>query len=96
MELLVRLLAKRCGRPYDASLLCRRTQTVQRGATAKDRQMQAKGAFCVIGEVNKDAVYILVDDVMTTGATLQYSARVLKEAGATEVWIVVLARQIFS
>jgi predicted amidophosphoribosyltransferase len=58
--------------------------------------MQAKGAFCVIGEVNKDAVYILVDDVMTTGATLQYSARVLKEAGATEVWIVVLARQIFS
>jgi ComF family protein len=35
---------------------------------------------------------ILIDDVMTTGATLQECARVLKDAGAIEVWAVVLAR----
>jgi len=37
--------------------------------------------------------YLLVDDVMTTGSTLKYAARALKQAGASQVWVAVIARQ---
>jgi len=40
----------------------------------------------------KDKIIILVDDVATTGATLSEAAKVLKKAGAKEVWGLVVAK----
>jgi len=56
------------------------------------RHKQAAAAF-IVGGVRKDARYVVVDDVSTTGATLEYAARTLLEAGAHEVWVAVLATQ---
>lgn len=74
-------------------LLVRRTMSVQHKANRKDRFLQAKVAFEVCGKIDSSCVYILVDDIVTTGATIGRAAELLAEAGATSVWIAVVARQ---
>jgi competence protein ComFC len=39
---------------------------------------------------------LVVDDIMTTGATLAETAKTLKESGASRVWSVTLARSVRS
>ena len=74
-------------------LLKRRTNTVQRGANKKTRIAQAKEAFEVTGAVKSDVPYLLIDDVVTTGSTLEYAAKALNDAGATTIWAAAVARQ---
>lgn len=66
--------------------------TMQRGASRAVRRNQAAAAFAARG-VRQGARYLLVDDVSTTGATLEYASRALLQAGAKEVWVAVLATQ---
>jgi predicted amidophosphoribosyltransferase len=47
----------------------------------------------VTRNINEDACYLLVDDVVTTGATIKYAAKALKDAGAGDVWVAAIARQ---
>jgi len=54
------------------------------------RAANVRGAFSVTGTV--DAPVLLVDDVMTTGATASEAARVLLDAGAPMVYLFVVAR----
>jgi len=42
--------------------------------------------------VIKDKNIILIDDVCTTGATLEEAAKILKQQGAAKVWAIALAR----
>lgn len=60
-----------------------------------ERRRNIKGAFKINHEYkeNKLKKIIVIDDVMTTGATLDECARVLKRAGAKKVWGLVVARQ---
>ena len=73
--------------------LARSTHTKQRQATAATRNAQAKAAFNVPKRLSLDVPYLLIDDIMTTGATLKYAAKVLKQAGASQVWVAIIARQ---
>ena len=57
---------------------------------AKQRRKNVRGAFEVSGVDGKSVV--IVDDVMTSGATLNEIARVLKKAGAKKVTNLVVAR----
>ena len=60
----------------------------------KNRQQNITGAFSVSNiESVKDKTFLLVDDIATTGSTLFECARVLKDAGAKEVFAIVIARQ---
>lgn len=90
--LLARALAVRQGVGV-APILSRRMTSNQRGASKSQREQQARDAFVVRGKVWPDQTYIIVDDIITTGATIKHAARVLREAGATEVWVAALARQ---
>ena len=57
------------------------------------RKENIKGAFvCPYPEIIKNQKIFLVDDVFTTGATMEEAAKTLKQAGAKEVWGVVTAR----
>ena len=89
--LLARYIAKsrrlQCEQP-----LVRTTSTTQRHASAVERHKQAKAAFAVKG-ITKHVPYVLVDDVVTTGATIKYAAQALLDAGASQVWVAVVARQ---
>lgn len=90
IEKIARRVATRRGYRYQ-EVLRRKTNSVQHGASRRDREQQAAQAF----EITRvtPGVYMLIDDVYTTGATLKYAAKALLEAGATEVWVVVLSRQ---
>lgn len=74
-------------------VLIRNNSTKQRGATRSQRIAQAKSAFKVTGKIDASVPYLLLDDVVTTGATIKYAAEALHQAGATEIWVAVIARQ---
>jgi ComF family protein len=90
--LIAKDLAKRQGIPF-ATPLARHTSTKQRGQNRIQRQTQASQAFSVKGTLSKDTIYLIVDDVVTTGATLHYAAKALREAGAVTIWVAAIARQ---
>ena len=72
----------------------------QTGLTAAQRRRNVRGAFRISPFLRRktrarcitDRIVVLVDDVMTTGATSGACAEVLAEAGAREVRVATLAR----
>lgn len=87
------VLAKElAGQQFVVSNLLRRTRdTVSQTTLNKtERADNVKGCFSVTGQV--PGLVLLVDDVVTTGATLGEAAKTLKQAGAHEVWAVTVAR----
>lgn len=90
------LLAKRFGRLRRIPvrpILFRRHDAVQHKSSRQQRLAQARTAFMIDGTLDPAVTYILFDDIVTTGATLNQAARVMKEAGAQTVWVVAIARQ---
>lgn len=75
-------------------ILSRKTGTKQRQSSARQRQSQAREAFCINGVVDPDKIYLLIDDVVTTGATIKYASLLLTKAGAKQVWVAAVARQV--
>jgi predicted amidophosphoribosyltransferase len=74
-----------------ATTLERAHSTIQRGANRATRRKQADIAFTVTRQLKGS--YLLIDDVSTTGATIEAGAQEIIAAGATEVWVAVLAHQ---
>ena len=65
----------------------------QAGLRGAERRKNVKGAFAVPDpERVRGLRVLLVDDVLTTGATVDACARALKDAGAKGVWVLTLAR----
>jgi len=59
----------------------------------KEREENIKNVFiCNTPEKIKNRKILLIDDVFTTGSTMEECAKVLKKSGAKEVWGVVIAR----
>lgn len=91
--LLARSVARRYGVPLIAALRRKRTTVSQAGLTHSQRRANVSGAFVV---KRRQAVegrrILLVDDVMTTGATASACGMALKRAGARHVSVLTLAR----
>lgn len=92
-KLLARELARPTGLLY-TDCLRRSGQTHQVGASRSQRLEQLQTAFRVkISRLQPaPAAIILVDDVLTTGATLEAAAAALKQAGEFDVDAIVFAR----
>jgi ComF family protein len=85
------LIATRLGLPMNTRLLRRRKDTPsQTGLTRSERQRNLAAAFEARGEVK--GTVIVVDDVYTTGSTMNEIARTLKRAGAERVEALTVAR----
>lgn len=96
--LLAKALARHAGLRAAADLLVRTRHTPsQGGLSATGRRRNVRGAFAVRGGLApmlRDAHVLLVDDVLTTGATAEACAAALKRAGAGAVDVLTLARVI--
>lgn len=82
--------------PVNPGLLRRKRWTSKQGLkTISERRENIRGAFEVIDTKRiQYRSFLLVDDVMTSGATLADAARALREAGARQVDAVVFARGV--
>jgi ComF family protein len=85
------LLAERLGRPIQSTLLRRTKNTpTQTGLSRPQRKLNLAGAFRVCGKPPRSV--IVVDDVYTTGSTLNEIAKTLKRAGVQRVEVLTAAR----
>jgi ComF family protein len=87
---LARPLAATCGLPLRDGLLHRaRATDAQSRLHADQRKRNLRNAFSVNAKASLPASAVLVDDVMTTGATLQAAAKALRRAGVkrVEAWV---------
>lgn len=96
---LARGLARRTGIAFEPLILKRQKATPSQGAmpSAEARRRNVRGAFTV-PKTRRASVkgkrILLIDDVLTTGATVSASARALKRAGAECVFVLALARVV--
>lgn len=93
MQLIAKRLAKNRGLVVD-NALARQNNTVQHFAkSAKQRKQQAKTFFQIRHNIDPETDYLLIDDIFTTGATIEAGAYCLKQAGARSIDVAIIARQ---
>lgn len=95
--LLAKVLSKRLGLELDFMSFARvRNTQSQAGLRRMDRRNNVKNAF-LVKEIRaiKNKKILLVDDVFTTGVTLNECAKSLKQSGAAKIMCVTLARTPF-
>lgn len=92
-ELLAREISRRTNTPIVNALRRIRNTPAQAGLTSAKRRQNVSGAFQAKKRAAIDGRRVLlIDDVMTTGATAASCARALQRAGARQVTLLTLAR----
>ncbi len=95
--LLAKKLSLHFSWPLSVDILCRTRETSpQVELSKKARQKNVQGVFAVREKKRvRGKCVLLIDDVYTTGATLKAGAKVLKKAGAKEVFVAAPVRMLF-
>lgn len=91
-EFLARAVAKRLGIPCVPLFRRTRSTRSQRGMDRKQRQKNLRGAFQLTQSVRKLESVAIVDDVVTTGSTVQQLCKLLLDAGVKSVDIYCICR----
>lgn len=97
-SLLARELSRRIDLPVieDCLIRVKQAQPQVRAVDVEERRRNVAGAFVCRDEKVSGKRIILIDDVCTSGATLESCAVALKNKGATFVWGLTLAREIYN
>jgi len=90
-DMLTRIISNETGIEQQILLKRIKNTRTQTRLTDEQRQKNVLGAFSVCNDDIEDKKVLLIDDVLTTGATIKECARVLKESGAAEVYSCVAA-----
>jgi ComF family protein len=95
-ELLARELGRLANLPVVDDCLVRERHAVPqaRAMNVEERRRNVAGVFCCRNDRLRGKQVLLIDDVATSGATLDACAAALKAAGAISVWGLVLSREI--
>jgi ComF family protein len=76
-----------------STLMRLRATESQAGLTPRMRRLNVRGAFTVSdGSAVKSKHVLLIDDILTTGATARAASQALAKAGAASVWVATLSR----
>lgn len=90
-SVLCKVISVNTGLPHYAALRRMRYTKTQTKLSDTARKANIKGAFSIAGSCVENKKVILIDDVLTTGATVNECAQILKQAGAAEVYSCVAA-----
>jgi ComF family protein len=90
-EILARVIGKKLGIPVIPEMLVRNKKTLpQKDLSAAERLKNLSGAFAM-GEIPEGIrSVILVDDIYTTGSTIEACARALRASGISRIYFVVI------
>jgi len=91
-EIIARRLAKRLGIPLIPNALCKTSGNDQRGLSASQRHRNLRNSLQPGKQDLRGKHIVIIEDVMTTGATANAAASALKQQGAGIVGIWALAR----
>lgn len=94
-DLIARAISEAYAMPYDPHILTRtlNTPAQARSHERAERLKNMRNAFiCARPSLIRDKTVFIIDDVMTTGATLEACARALKDAGARKIIACVVAK----
>lgn len=90
-ELLAERISRRTGIPMGKKLIrCVRMASEQKRLSRRERQKNLRDSFQIRQSLQGLERVLIVDDVYTTGSTVDELARVLKKAGAKDVYFLVL------
>lgn len=90
-EILAKEIGFRVGIPVDTTLIKRKKNTVpQKEFTRKERKKNLKNAFEVTGKVEGKRV-LIIDDIYTTGSTIDAISILLKKAGAEKTYFLTIS-----
>lgn len=89
-EKIAAIVAELTNLPLEPLLIRQGHAKPQRKAKYKKREKNIHGAFRAAKSLNGESI-LLIDDIVTTGATAREGARILKKAGAMKVYILSLA-----
>lgn len=93
-QTIAQVLSKYLKIPYSDTLIKIKKTPSQTGLDKKEREKNINNVFKIKNhQLIKNKNIYLVDDVVTTGATMEETAHTLKKAGAKEVWGIALARE---
>ena len=91
-EFMAKILARELG--VEASeIIGRKSHFVQKSASAKVRKNQASKGYKILKKPQSGKIYVIFDDICTTGATIDAIAKILRDSGAEKVWAVYLMKQ---
>lgn len=91
-EIFARALGKELGIPVDAGIVRRVRNTVpQKALNDKERQRNLKNAFQLAPNIVKYSQILLVDDIYTTGSTMDAVAAVLLSGGAQNIYYICIS-----
>ncbi len=89
---IARIISKKLGIPVDNDMVIRQRSTdSQTGLNAQQRRKNIKDAFSVVTDTRYKHV-LIIDDVVTTGSTVNELARVLKKRKVEQVGVLSIAR----
>lgn len=92
---LARAVARQLAVPYDARLLAKtRWTSTQTRLTPPQRFRNVRGAFRARRRLDQDDAVLLIDDVLTSGATADACAQALRAAGAQAVFVLTISRAL--
>lgn len=76
-----------------SNIILRISNSVQHNANYEQRQVQSKDSYKINGKIDVNTIYVILDDIKTTGATIDSIADILSKNGAKEIWGVYLLHQ---
>lgn len=92
-EYIAKLLSKRLDLKYMETLIKSKETRVQKELSKSERRENIKDSFSIKDKCDIEGKkFILIDDVVTTGATIEEGIKILKENGANEIKILTIAK----
>lgn len=92
-ELITKILQEKSGIKEEKILFKIKNTKTQSLLEINERKQNVEGSFCIKNpELVKNKRVIIFDDIFTTGATINEISKILKETGAKEIFVLVIAK----